>query len=86
MRCYRMLLNISYKDHVTNEEGGGGGRVERRCWVNFQCRGVLLVWMTVGQGPIVLAVGAGGGCLDIFLSSIFSLFFLPLFGRRSDID
>ena len=22
------------------------------------------------QGPIVLAVGAGGGCLDIFLSSI----------------
>ena len=24
------------------------------------------VWMIVGQGPIVLAVGAGGGCLDIF--------------------
>ena len=24
------------------------------------------IWMTVGQGPIVLAVGAGGGCLDIF--------------------
>ena len=43
-----------------------GGRVERRCWVNFQCRGVLLVWMIVGQGPIALAVGAGGGCLDIF--------------------
>ena len=21
---------------------GGGGRVERRCWVNFQCWGVLL--------------------------------------------
>ena len=43
-----------------------GGRVERRCWVNFQCRGVLLVWMIVGQGPIALAVGAGWGCLDIF--------------------
>ena len=28
-----------------------------------------------------------GFVLDIFfLSSIFSLFFLPLFGRRSDID
>ena len=39
----------------------GGGRVERRCWVNFQCRGVLLVLMMVGQGPIALAVGAGGG-------------------------
>ena len=24
------------------------------------------IWMMVGQGPIVLAVGAGGGCLDIF--------------------
>ena len=24
------------------------------------------IWMIVGQGPIVLAVGAGGGCLDIF--------------------
>ena len=24
------------------------------------------VWVTVGQGPTALAVGAGGGCLDIF--------------------
>ena len=24
------------------------------------------IWMTVGQGPIVLAVDAGGRCLDIF--------------------
>ena len=23
-------------------------------------------WIIVGQGPIALAVGAGGGCLDIF--------------------
>ena len=23
------------------------------------------IWITVGQGPIALAVGAGGGCLDI---------------------
>ena len=31
------------------------------------------IWMIVGQGPIALAVGAGGGCLDIFsLSSILS--------------
>ena len=27
------------------------------------------VWMTVGQGPIVLSVGAGGDCLDIFFLS-----------------
>ena len=35
-------------------------------WVNFQFRGVLLIWLIVGQGPIALAVGAGGGGLDIF--------------------
>ena len=39
----------------------GTGRVEPRYWVNFQCRGVLLVWILVGQGPIALAVGAGWG-------------------------
>ena len=44
------------------------------------------IWITVGQGPTALTVGAGGGCLDIFVSSILSLLFLPLFGRRPDID
>ena len=53
------------KDRDTTS-GGGGGRVVRWSWVNFQCRGVLLVWIRVGQGPTALAVGAGGGCLDIF--------------------
>ena len=24
------------------------------------------IWMIVGQGPIAVAVGAAGGCLDIF--------------------
>ena len=38
----------------------------RWCWANFQCRGALQIWIGVGQGPSVLAVGAGGGCLDIF--------------------
>ena len=28
--------------------------------------GRLLIWITVGQGPTALAVGASGGCLDIF--------------------
>ena len=43
------------------------------------------VWIRVGQGPTALVVGAGGGCLFL-LSSILSLFFLLLFGRRPDID
>ena len=55
-----------------------GGRVVRMCWVNFKCRGVLLIWIIVRQGPTVLAVGAGGDCLDI------SLFFLPLSGTKID--
>ena len=49
-------------------------------------RGALLILIQVRQGPTALAVGAGGGCLDIFLSSIISLFYLILFGRRPDID
>ena len=28
-----------------------------------------LVWIRVGQWPTALAVGAGGGCLDIFSAS-----------------
>ena len=44
------------------------------------------IWLTVGEGPTVLAVGAGWGCWTFLLSSILSLLFLPLFGRRPDID
>ena len=40
----------------------------------------------VGQGPTVLAVGAGGGCFDNCFSRLSFLFHLPLFGRRPDID
>ena len=39
-------------------------------WVNFQCRGVLLIGITVGHGPTALAVGAGRGCFGHCLSSI----------------
>ena len=36
---------------------------------------VLLIWIIIWQGPIALAVGAGGGCFDILtpLSFYFSL-------------
>ena len=42
------------------------------------------IWIIVGQGPVALAVDAvpGGG----FFGHFFSLLFLPLSGRRSDID
>ena len=67
-----------------------GGRVVRRWWVNFQCRGVLLIWNTVGQGPTILAEGTGGGCgcVDIFsVVCHFSLFSLSLsLCETDDID
>ena len=31
---------------------------------------VLQIWILTGQGPTALTVGAGGGCLDIFLLSV----------------
>ena len=44
------------------------------------------ILITVGQVPIALAVGAGGGGLDIF-TLIYPFFpLLSLFGRRLDID
>ena len=38
------------------------------------------IWITVGQGPTVLEVDAGGGCLDIFtlIYPFLSSFFLSL--------
>ena len=44
------------------------------------------ILITVGQGPTALAVGAGGVVWTFLLSSILSLLFLPLFGRRPNID
>ena len=38
------------------------------------------IWITVGQGPTALAVGAGRGLSGHFDSSILSFLFLPLFG------
>ena len=32
---------------------------------NLPVPGHPTIWITVGQGPTALAVGAGGGCLDI---------------------
>ena len=82
IRCSIRLFDQT--DGHTNSPCGGW--VVRRCGVDFQCRGVLLFCITVGQGLIVLAVGAGGVVWTFFLSSTTSLFFLPLSGRRPDID
>ena len=82
----RTLTAILPRMSQTRSWVSGGGLVVRWCWIGIQCRGVLLIWIRVGKEPTVLAAGAGGGCLDTFLSSIRSLIFLPLSGRRPDID
>ena len=49
----------------------------RWCWVNFQCRGILIVWFIVGQKPTALAVRADGCCLlYIYYIYIFSIWYL----------
>ena len=52
----------------------------RWCWVNFQCRGVLLLLIIVGQGPIALAVATDGVGFGHFFSrlSFLSSFSLSL--------
>ena len=47
-------------------EGGRGGWVARWCRVNPECPSVQPDSEMVGQGPTALAVGADGGCFDIF--------------------
>ena len=47
-----------------------GGRLVRWCWVNFQCRRVLLILKMVVQGHTALAVGVVG----LFFSSLSPVF------------
>ena len=61
---------------LTNNVGGGGAMVLGKLPVPGRPKN----WITVGQGPTALAVGASGGCLDIFYShlSFLSSFSLSL--------
>ena len=77
LRQYFSLYRV-----VSQREGGGGGRMVLG---KLPVPGRPTILITVGQGPTVLAVGAGGGGLDIFTHLSFPLS-LPLFGRRPDID
>ena len=44
------------------------------------------IWIRVGQGLTALAVGAGGVVWTFLLSTILSVLFLPVLGRRPDRD
>ena len=82
-QCLRNFINYFYGKHCwfTIYYFGWviwGGRMVQWCWVSFQCRGVLLVWNRVGQGPTVLAVGADGVVWTFFLVFHFSFLSLSL--------
>ena len=67
---------------VTFSKGWSGGAMVLG---KLPVPGCPTIWIIVGQGPIVLEVGAGGeggggSWLDIFIL-IFSLLFLPFSGR-----
>ena len=49
-------------------------------WTGCPPPGRFTIWMIVGQGPIALAVGAGGGCLDIFSLVYLFSFLSPSLG------
>ena len=71
---------ISPTHYVVGERWSGGAMVLGKLPVP----GRPTIWITVGQGPIALAVGAAGGFLDIF--TLPYLFSSSLSGRRPDID
>ena len=53
---------------------------------SFQCRGVLLLWHMVGQGPAVLAAGAERvGCFFFFFCLFFISSILSSFSNASSV-
>ena len=69
------------------EVSRGVGGLVRGAGLTFSAGASCWFGLIVGQGPITPAVGSGGvgGCVDIFLTSIF-LFSSSLSGRRPDIN
>ena len=63
--------------------GGGGGSGGAMVLGKLPVPGRSAIWI---RRPTALTVGAGGVIWTFLLSSILSLLFLPLFGRRPDVD
>ena len=61
----RNITNLRFADDIDAlaEEGWSGGAMVLG---KLPVPGRPTIWITIGQGPTALAVGAGRGCLDIF--------------------
>ena len=57
-----MVMNCVLQNNSLPFKQSGGAMVLGKLPV----QGRPIIWITVGQGPTALTVGAGGGCLDIF--------------------
>ena len=60
MSCINVYFKI--KVTMTYSTWGGGESVGAMVLGKFPVPGRPTIWITVGQGPTALAVGAGGGC------------------------
>ena len=70
-------LSLNYPCHLFLTDGGWSGGAKVLGKLPVPGRPTILI--SEGQGPTALAVGAGGGCLDIFtLIYPFSSFSLSL--------
>ena len=61
------FFRVSFFSSFSLTRGGWSGGAMVLGKLSVPGRPTILI--TVGQGPIALAVGAGGGCLDIFTLS-----------------
>ena len=73
--CLSIIMKITFvltclKVHLVNqcsmEQGEGGWSGGAMVLGKLPVPGRPTIWITVGQGPTALAVGASWGCLDIF--------------------
>ena len=59
---FHMQLLVHWPNFLWKRGWSGGAMVLGKLPVP----GRSTIWIIVGQGPTALAIGAGGGCLDIF--------------------
>ena len=63
-------VELQWLEHLWNDEKmfqtGGGWSSGAMVLGKLPVLGRPTIWICVGQGPAALAVGVGGGCMDIF--------------------
>ena len=68
-------MSASTEDNLLAKAGWSGGAMVMG---KLPVPGGPTIWIIVGQGPIALAVGAGGGLFGHFYSPLFFLFSFSL--------